>query len=104
MVAGLITKVRPVPVEVAAALSTAVVELVTDTMVSKLGIPGPVTPAPTSLALKAALAEVMVVEPLVLAPSVTVRGTNGVDGVELQVPPMHSTVALISPPARLVVS
>jgi hypothetical protein len=88
----------------AALVSTAVVALVTDAMVVKLGMPVPVMLPPTSEAVKAAVADVTVIEAAVVWPSVTTRGTVGTDGVEVQRPPMQMTEALMKPPARLVVS
>ena len=92
-----------VPVPVAAVLSTAVVELVTDRIESKFGMLVPLMLAPTSEAEKLAVADVMVAL-AVLWPSVTVRGGIGVEGVAVQLPPMQSTEALMRPPERLVVS
>src|SRR5882757_8535435 len=77
------TTVTPDAVAVAAADITTVVALVTEAIVVLAGIPAPVTLAPTSLEVKAAVAEVRVVEVLVVAPLVKVRDSVG---------PMISTV------------
>jgi hypothetical protein len=74
-------KVRPVPEVVAAAEMTTVVPFVTDVMVAPAGIPVPTMLAPTSPVgpvppTNVAEAEVTVVDPDVVTPSVTVRARH----------------------------
>src|ERR671927_272939 len=67
-------RATPVAVVVAAPDMTAGVALGTELMMLPPGMPEPLIGKPTSFESKAAVAEVTVVEPLVVTPSVTVRG------------------------------
>ena len=94
---GLTLTATPAAVAVAACDSTIVVPFVTDWIVVPAGMPAPEIALPTSAAVKPAVAEVSVVLPFVVAPSLKVRPADfvNVNVIGIAVPWASYTVGAV---------